>query len=167
MLPDSTISILQSSETAALAGALIIAAAFPQVLDFAARVVAGPRGSIERPTPASPKRGRGRPQRARRSNGHDRRESPDQIDARLLEAMKANPGAQIATLAEAIGKSKTTTVTSLNRLRDAGLADSVDRVWQLTEPDPPPPRDPPPRWTAPLSGTARRRNVETEERAQA
>jgi hypothetical protein len=161
MLPDSTISILQSSETAALAGALIIAAAFPQVLDFAARVVAGPR----RPT-EPPKRARGRHKRLHRGNGRvHERETPDQIDARLLEAMKASPGAQIANLAEAIGKSKTTTVTSLNRLRDAGLADSIDRVWTLT--DLPPPRDPPPRWTAPLSGTARRRAIEAEEHAHA
>jgi hypothetical protein len=43
----------------------------------------------------------------------------------LAEAMKANPDAQIATLAAEIGKSRTSTVTALHRLRDAGLAESL------------------------------------------
>jgi hypothetical protein len=43
----------------------------------------------------------------------------------LAEAMKANPDAQIATLAAEIGKSRTWTVTALHRLRDAGLAESL------------------------------------------
>ena len=75
--------------------------------------------------------------------------------------MKANPGANIGMLAAAIGKSKTSTVTALRRLRDAGLAESQDRVWTLTAPPAPPTKEPP-RWTdaAPLSATVRRRPVE-------
>jgi hypothetical protein len=150
-LPDSTISALQTCETAALAAALIIASSFPGVLDFAARVSARPASNDTEP----PKRARARPKRRVR-------EAPDQCDERLAKAMKANPGANIASLAEAIGKSRTSTVTALRRLRDAGLAESLDRVWTLTEP--PAPKETP-RWTAPVS--AQRRRVEAEEREYA
>ena len=37
-LPDSTVSALQTCETAALAAALIIASSLPEILDFTARV---------------------------------------------------------------------------------------------------------------------------------
>jgi hypothetical protein len=87
---------------------------------------------------------------------------PDQCDERLAQAMKANPGASIAALATAIGKSITTTVTALRRLRDADLAESQDRVWSLTEP--PAPKETP-RWIAPVS--AQRRRVEAEARTHA
>jgi hypothetical protein len=76
--------------------------------------------------------------------------------------MKANPGASIGELATAIGKSRTSTVTALHRLREAGLAESVDRVWSLVEPIGPKPT---PKWVAPLG--AQRRRVETEEREHA
>jgi hypothetical protein len=62
---------------------MVIAGSFPEVLSFAARV-GSRRPAAERP---------------RRSNGRDRRETPDE---RLAAAMKANPGANIATLAAAI-----------------------------------------------------------------
>jgi hypothetical protein len=76
--------------------------------------------------------------------------------------MRANPGASIGKLAEAIGKSRTTTVNALHRLRDADLAESVDRVWSLTEP--PAPKETP-RWTGPVG--AQRRRVEADEREDA
>jgi hypothetical protein len=77
--------------------------------------------------------------------------------------MRANPGASIGKLADAIGKSRTATVTALRRLRDADLAESlIDRVWTLTEP--PPPKETP-WWTAPVS--AQGRHVEAEEREYA
>jgi hypothetical protein len=75
--------------------------------------------------------------------------------------MKANPSANIAAPATAIGKSRTSTVSALHRLRDAGLAESLSRIWTLTEP--PPPKETP-RWTAPVS--EQRRRVEAEEREQ-
>jgi hypothetical protein len=75
--------------------------------------------------------------------------------------MRANPGASVGKLAEAIGKSRTTTVTALRRLRDADLAESVDRVWSLTEQ---PARKETPRWTGPVS--AQRRRAEAEKREQ-
>jgi hypothetical protein len=76
--------------------------------------------------------------------------------------MKANPGASIGELATAIGKSRTSTVTALHRLREADRAESVDRVWSLVEPTEPKPT---PKWVAPLG--AQRRRVETEEREHA
>ena len=117
-LPDSTVSALQTCETAALAAALIIASSFPEILDFATRV------SARRPStlaPEPPTRARGR---RKRSNGRVR-EALDQCDERLVAAMKANPGASIGALATAIGKSRTSTVTALHQLRDAGLAGSL------------------------------------------
>jgi hypothetical protein len=84
----------------------------------------------------------------------------------LAEAMKANPDAQIATLAAEIGKSRTSTVSALCRLREAGLAESVDRVWTLVES---PPSKEGPRWidAAPISATRRRRAIEVDEREHA
>jgi hypothetical protein len=50
----------------------------------------------------------------------------DKADERLQEAMKVSPGASIGDLAAAIGKSRTSTVSSLHRLRDLGLTESSD-----------------------------------------
>jgi hypothetical protein len=159
-LPDSTVSALQTCETAALAAAMIIASSFPGILDFAARV------SSRRPTELDPEPLKRVSGRAKRGNRHVR-ERPDQCDERLVIAMKANPGANIAALAAAIGKSRTSTVSALHRLRDADRAESQNRVWVLTEPEPPPPA-PKERWIAPVSARSdRRRHIQTEARADA
>jgi hypothetical protein len=151
-LPDSVIEVLRSDETAALTAMLIAGGAFPDILAFATRALAPPKAAAEPP------------KRARRRRG--RREPPDQRDERLVEAMKDSPGAQIAKLVAAIGKSKTSTVTALHRLRDAGRAESQNRVWVLTEPEPPP--APKERWIAPVSAQGgRRRRAEEEMRAEA
>jgi hypothetical protein len=153
-LPDSTVSALQTCETAALAAALIIASSFPEILDFATRA------SARRPSELAsepPKRARGRPKRC---NGHVR-ETPNQCDERLVEAMKANLGANIAALAAAIGKSRTSTVTALHRLRDADLAESRNGVWSLVKP--PTPKETA-RWIEPVAASRRAR---CEERAHA
>ena len=147
-LPDSVIATLRSNETAALAAMLIIGGSFPDILAFATRVLAPPTAVAE-----PPKRARGRQRR------NNRREA---CDERLVAAMKANPGASIGELATAIGKSRTSTVTALHRLREADRAESVDRVWSLVEPTEPKPT---PKWVAPLG--AQRRRVETEEREHA
>ena len=147
-LPDSVIATLRSNETTALAAMLIIGGSFPDILAFATRVLAPPTAVAE-----PPKRARGRQRR------NNRREA---CDERLVAAMKANPGASIGELATAIGKSRTSTVTALHRLREADRAESVDRVWSLVEPTEPKPT---PKWVAPLG--AQRRRVETEEREHA
>jgi hypothetical protein len=155
MLPDSVVSTLRTSETAALAAAMIVAGAFPEIASFAARVAGAPHRPPDAPKPQ-------RAAKRRNRHGGARREAPDQCNERLIAAMRANPGASIGKLADAIGKSRTTTVSALRRLRDAGLAESRDRVWTLTEPTPPKET---PRWTAPVS--AQRRRVEAEEREHA
>jgi hypothetical protein len=78
------------------------------------------------------------------------REAPDQCDERLIAVRKANPGASIGALAAAIGKSRTSTVNALHRLRDSGLAESRDRVWSLTEPTAPKET---PRWIEPVTAS--------------
>jgi hypothetical protein len=44
-------------------------------------------------------------------------------------------------------------VTSLHRLRDAGLVENRDRRWRLTEPEAP--TAPPQKWVAPVRGADR------------
>jgi hypothetical protein len=78
-----------------------------------------------------------------------RREARDRDDENLRQAMCDSPQASIADWAKAIGKSRSSTVTALHRLRDAGLATNADKVWALVEPGAP--REPPPKWVAPLS----------------
>jgi hypothetical protein len=155
-LPDSVVS----SETAAPAAAMIIAGSSPDIANFAARVAGAPDAPrVDAPKPR--KRIRARP---KRSNGRVR-EAPDQCDERLIATMKANPGASIGKLAEEIGKSRTTTVTALRRLRDADLAESVDRVGSLIEPVAPKLS---PKWVPPLGAqSSRRHHVEPEEHAPA
>jgi hypothetical protein len=67
--------------------------------------------------------------------------------------MRSGPDGAINDWATAIGKSRSSTVSALHRLRDAGLAESVEGEWRLTEE--PAPREPAPRWTAPVRGTDR------------
>ena len=83
-----------------------------------------------------------------------RREARDADDKALLQAMRDAPEASIGDWAQAIGKSRTSTVSALKRLRDAGLAESVEGKWKLTEE--PAPHEPAPQWIAPLSATASR-----------
>jgi hypothetical protein len=108
---------------------------------------------------------------------------PPQVSAEAA-AMKANPGAEIALLAEAIGKSRTSTVFALHlrhgprRQRRSGLAPDrpegnrrADRTVAAAEGSAavdapaqragqPPPKEAP-QWTPPLSAQgSRRRSVE-------
>jgi hypothetical protein len=146
-LPESVIAVLRSDETAALTAMLIVGGAFPDILAFASRVVE----PHQRPAVAA------RPRKPRKS----RRGERDQCDERLIEAMKANPGATIAALAEAIGKSRTSTVSALHRLRDADLAESLGGVWSLVEPAAPKETA---RWIEPVAAS---RRTHEEERAHA
>ena len=78
-----------------------------------------------------------------------RREARDRDDESLLEAIRETPEGPIGGWAEAIGKSRSSVVAALHRLRDAGLADSVEGKWTLVEE--PAPRVAAPKWVAPLS----------------
>ena len=66
--------------------------------------------------------------------------------------MRDAPQATIRDWAEAIGKARSSVVTALHRLRDAGLADSVEGKWTLVEE--PAPRVAAAKWVAPLSAAA-------------
>jgi hypothetical protein len=86
-----------------------------------------------------------------------RREARDRDDERLLEAMRESPASSIGDWAEAVNKSRTSVVAALHRLRDAGLAESIEGRWRLSED--PAHQEPPPketrRWVAPLKGADR------------
>jgi hypothetical protein len=84
-----------------------------------------------------------------------RRAARDADDQALLQIMRDSPGASIADWMSAIGKSRSSTASALKRLRDADLAESVEGKWKLTEE--PPPREPSPRWTEPLSAAREQR----------
>ena len=86
-----------------------------------------------------------------KANGADetRLSRRDQDDERLLDAMRRNTEATIGELAKAVGKSRSSIVTALHRLRDAGLAESAEGSWRLTEA--PPPREPAAKWVRPLN----------------
>ena len=62
-------------------------------------------------------------------------------------------GGSIGDWPAAIGKSRSSTVSGLHRLRDAGLAEAAEGKWRLTEPEAP--ITPPERWTKPVRGDAR------------
>ena len=147
-LPESVISALRSNETAALAAAMVVGSAFPAVLAFVTRIVE----PQQKPSVGA------RPRKPRRSR---RRGERKQDDEKLVAAMKANPNATIRALAEAIGKSRTSTVTALHRLRDADRAESRNGVWSLVEP--PTPKETA-RWIEPVAASRRARE---EERAHA
>ena len=96
---------------------------------------------------------RSKPAASRSSYLGRRRAQRDRDDESLVEAMRMAPGASIGDWAAAIGKSRSSTVSGLHRLRDAGLAESAEGKWRLTEPEAP--MTPPPKWVAPVRGTDR------------
>jgi hypothetical protein len=69
--------------------------------------------------------------------------------------MKANPGGAINDWARAIHKSRTSCVSALHRLRDAGLAESAEGKWRLVESEAPRA----PRWVEPVSAGGRREHA--------
>ena len=144
-LPDAVSVLLRNNATAALAALMVIAKAHQAVFSWAARTFAESGGAETAP-------------RSNGGNGHSRpvqraaRQSGEQTDESLLEAMRDSPTLRIGDWAEAIGKSRTSVVTSLHRLRDAGLVENPDRRWRLTEPEAPTAA---PRWTKPIHGDAR------------
>jgi len=54
------------------------------------------------------------------------RKARDRDDENLLQAMRGSPEGSIGDWATAVGKWRTSVVTALHRLRDAGLAESVE-----------------------------------------
>ena len=152
-LPDQVSVLLRSSPTAAIAALLLISTSHRGLLDWFSRTVEPER---QKPNGA-----------ARKPNGHRkprngvgdrylsrRREARDRDDDALVEAMRRNTEATIGDLATAVGKSRTSIVSALHRLRNVDLAESSGGKWKLVEKLAP--REPPAKWIAPLSATAGR-----------
>jgi hypothetical protein len=159
-ISDSLASVLRSDSTAALAALMIIATAHREIFAWAARMLGGEplvRTEEAAKQPRSSQNGTAS-QAARKPKGSAayharRRKARDHDDQALIETMRTNPEGSIGHWAATIRKGRSSVVSALKRLRDAGLAGSVEGKWKLTEE--PAPREPPPRWTAPLSATQR------------
>ena len=156
-LPDTVSILLRSSPTAAMAALLLISTSHRGLLDWFSRTVCGDETE---PQPQATPRTVAR--RGRKANGHRkprnnggsrRRAQRDRDDEALLAALRSDSEGSINDWAATIGKSRTSCVSALHRLRDAGLAESVEGRWRLTEE--PAPREPPAKWIAPLSGSQR------------
>jgi hypothetical protein len=75
-------------------------------------------------------------------------------DQALVKAMRSNPDGSIRDWSQTIHKSRTSTVSVLHRLRDAGLAESTTGRWRLVEE---PRREPSAKWIQPLSAAREHR----------
>jgi hypothetical protein len=151
LLSETFASILQTDKAVALAAAVLIGTHHGDVLQWVWDML-GPH------EPEPRRRRKRRKTRANSASGKDpyldrRRAQRDADDQALVEAMRDAPTATIGDWSEAISKSRTSTVSALHRLRDAGRAKSVEGKWRLIEE--PPPREPPAKWTAPLSASQR------------
>ena len=82
-----------------------------------------------------------------------RRAQRERGDEGLVEAMRLAPGGSINDWSDAIGRSRSSTVSALHRLRAAGLAECVDRKWALVAPGAPMATSE--RWTKPIRGDVR------------
>ena len=163
LFPDAFAAAL-SDRTTALAAAFIIATRHADVLQFVARTI-----GVDAPADVEPlSKPRAAAPRGRKANGHRkprdnagdryltrRRAQRDEDDSNLLAAMRRNTEATIGELATAVGKSRTSIVSALHRLRNASLADSSDGRWRLTEE--PPAREPIQPWIPPLKGPREQR----------
>jgi hypothetical protein len=158
VFPDAFAAAL-SDRTTALAAAFIIAARHADVLQFVARMICS-----DAPTEPRPQR---RVRRVRKANGHrqprangddpylsGRRAQRDRDDQALLAALRSNPEGSIGDWATTIHKSRTSCVSGLHRLRDGGLAESIEGRWKLVAPEAP--RETAAKWIEPLSATAGR-----------
>jgi hypothetical protein len=125
-LPDQVSVLLRSSPTAAIAALLLISTSHRGLLDWFSRTVCGDApGDIAPPKP----RARGAGPRPRKLNGgahkspdkdaylSRRREARDRDDQALVNAMRSNSEGSINDWATTIGKSRTSCVSGLHRLR--------------------------------------------------
>ena len=157
LLPEAFAAVLKLDRAAALAAAFLIGNHHADILLFAAHMVGGDAPAEPRPRAAR--------RRVRKVNGsghkardgdaylNSRRKARDHDDQALLSALRSNPEGSINDWATTIGKSRTSCVSGLHRLRAAGLAESVEGGWKLTEEFAP--REPPPKWIEPLSASQR------------
>ena len=69
----------------------------------------------------------------------------------FIEAMQNSPSGTIKGWAAAIGKSRSSTLSALSRLRDAGRAENVEGHWRAIE-EAAPPRELAQPWIRPVRG---------------
>jgi hypothetical protein len=129
LIPETLTAMLETDRAVALAAALTIGAHHADIIGWVWSTLE------DEPAPEPRKRRKAN----RRGNGgarkDDRRLSRrEHDDQALVEAMRDAPTASIGELVEAIGKSRTSTVSALHRLRVAGRAESIEGRWRLTEP---------------------------------
>jgi hypothetical protein len=158
-LPDAVSALLRTSATAAMGALMLISVSHRELFSWAARMLGADEPAKIEPRPngkakqVRKRNGASRPAKANRSGAdayHQRqRKARDRDDEALLEAMRSAPNALISDWPEAIGKGHSSIILALKRLRDAGLAESLEGKWRLTEPEAP--REPPPKWVAPLN----------------
>jgi hypothetical protein len=152
LLSESFASILQTDKAVALAAAVLIGTHHGDVLQWVWDML-GPH------EPEPRRRRKRRKTKANGASGKDlyldrRRAQRDADDQALLKAMRCNCEGSINDWATTIGKSRTSCVSGLHRLRAAGLTESVEGRWKLTEE--PALREPPAKWIAPLSAREHR-----------
>jgi DNA-binding transcriptional ArsR family regulator len=143
---------------------LLISTSHRGLLDWFSRTVCG---DTPEPQPQAKPKLNGAARSARKANGHrkPRNDAGDRYLTRRraasvfrrIAASKFESSSTIGDLAIAVGKSRTSIVSALHRLRAAGLAESIEGRWKLSEE--PAPRSLPEKWTAPLSATCERTRV--------
>ena len=156
-LPDS-VALALKDPTSALAALMVIANAHRDLWAWASRAICGADAEPEAPRRRS-RKANGAGHRKPCSNGDDpylsgRRAQRDRDDEALLAALRSNPEGSIGDWATTIHKSRTSCVSALHRLRDAGLAESIEGRWKLVAPEAP--RETAAKWIEPLSATAGR-----------
>jgi hypothetical protein len=167
-LPDDVVLRLRSDPTAALAAALIVAGAFPDIVSWAARTIcgssnlarqgdSGANGGGGSGTDRSNGEGGAGTDRSNDTSGERGKSSrgPTQVQERLLALMRANPGATVVRLAELSRRSQPAIAMCLKRLKEAGLVNHGGHgSWTPADIDPVDAAPPSTMasWVSPLSG---------------
>ena len=177
-LPCDVVVRLKSDPTAALAAALILAGAFPDLVLWAVRMfrgepdgerkangAGGSNGVAKSDGPLGPAH-RIKSGDAGRAKGRDTsREAAAKHDQALLALMRANPRVAVTELIRMNGRPRNSTVLSLDRLEKAGLIEHAGRgKWSVAGPDLLDPRTPdsggkPAGWIEPLSAGHKARHA--------
>ena len=155
-VPDVVSILLRSSPTAAMAALLLISTSHRGLLDWFARTVCGDAPAEVEPQPRRRKTNgvdKRFPSAGKTTNGPRRITKREADDDALIAALKSNPEGTIGDWSTTVGKSRTSIVTALHRLRAAGLAETREGRWRLVEE--PAPREPPAKWIEPLSASQR------------
>jgi hypothetical protein len=142
-LPSDVVASLKTDSTAALAAALILAGAFPDLVSWALRAFGGKDGACSGETKANgdgrsngAAKCEGAKQHARANAGQGSPKAAAKHDQALLALMRANSGASVTEIIRLNGRPRNSTVLSLERLEKAGLIEHSGRgKWTVVDPD--------------------------------